>query len=81
MRFGDMRLFPLTDGATATVTIRPARGFDCGAGSGREITKTVRGGTVGLILDARGRPLNLPTERNACRAAVTGWVTALGLYR
>ncbi|MBA3316392.1 MAG: glutamate mutase L [Planctomycetota bacterium] len=80
MAFGALRLFPLADGAAATVTIHPARGFDCGAGSGKEITKEVRGGTVGLILDARGRPLALPGERNACRSAVTGWVEALGLY-
>jgi len=80
MLFGDMRLFPLPEGATATVTVRPARGFDCGAGSGREITKQVRGGTVGLILDARGRPLMLPTERTACRTAMSAWVRSLGLY-
>jgi len=80
MNFGDMRLFPLADGARATVTIRPARGFDCGAGPGREITREVRGGTVGLILDARGRPLMLPTERSAGRSAVSAWVRSLGLY-
>ena len=78
MAFGDLRLFPLADGAT--VTIRPARGFNCGGGPGREITKQVRGGTVGLILDARGRPLMLPTERSACRTAVSAWVRSLGLY-
>ena len=33
-----------------------------------------------LILDARGRPLQLPAERRACREAVTRWVTALNLY-
>ncbi|MGC1276080.1 MAG: glutamate mutase L [Planctomycetaceae bacterium] len=78
---GDLRLFPLADGATANVTIRPARGFDVGAGPGKEVTREVRGGTVGLVLDARGRPLALPAERAKCRAAMTGWVKALGLYR
>lgn len=80
LRGGELKLLPLTDGASATVTVRPARGFDCGAGPGREITREVRGGTVGLILDGRGRPLDLPADRGACRAAMTEWVTALGLY-
>lgn len=77
---GDLKLLPVPEGATATVTIRPARGFDCGAGAGREIAREVRGGTVGLIFDGRGRPLVLPADRGACRAAMTKWVTALGLY-
>jgi uncharacterized protein (TIGR01319 family) len=75
---GDLRLIPLAD--AATVTIRPARGFDCGAGPGKEITREVRGGTVGLILDARGRPLVLPAEREDCRAAVSNWTMAMNLY-
>ena len=41
-------------------SIEPERGFDCGAGPGKPIERQVRGGTVGLILDARGRPLTLP---------------------
>jgi uncharacterized protein (TIGR01319 family) len=80
MPFGGLRLLPLADGATAQVTARPARGFDLGAGPGREVTREVRGGTVGLILDARGRPLVLPAERANCRAAVAKWVAALDLY-
>ncbi len=77
---GELRLILLPDGAAANLTVRPARGFDCGGGPGREITREVRGGTVGLILDARGRPLLLPADRSSCRTATARWVTALGLY-
>jgi uncharacterized protein (TIGR01319 family) len=77
---GDIRLLPLAPGETASVTIEPERGFDCGAGPGRRIQRDVRGGTVGLILDARGRPLALPDAGDESRAQVRSWVNALDLY-
>ncbi|HUG93408.1 MAG TPA: glutamate mutase L [Planctomycetaceae bacterium] len=80
MLYGDIRLFPLADDQTARITIEPARGFDVGAGPGKSIEREVRGGTVGLILDARGRPLVLPDDPRACCEAVTKWVRALDLY-
>ncbi|MFN0056196.1 MAG: glutamate mutase L [Planctomycetales bacterium] len=80
LRVGDMALFPLPENATAQVTIEPSRGFDVGAGSGQRVARAVRGGTVGLILDARGRPLALPEERDACRATMTRIVERMRLY-
>jgi hypothetical protein len=80
MRCGELKLLPLADGATAHVAIEPVRSFDAGAGPGKRIEREVRGGTVGLILDARGRPLELPPNRAACREATTNWVNALGLF-
>jgi hypothetical protein len=35
---------------------------------------------VGLILDARGRPLELPADRTDCRRTVTDWVERMDLY-
>jgi hypothetical protein len=80
MMFGDIRLFPLGEGERATVAVEPERGFDLGAGPGKPIEREVRGGTVGLILDARGRPLSLSTDRAAGRALVEKWVTSLHMY-
>lgn len=77
---GDMRRFPLADGQTAVVRIEPARGFDVGAGPGKVVEREVRGGSVGLILDGRGRPLVLPADRQACRTSMATWVEALDLY-
>ena len=79
--FGDIRLFPLGEGRTAAVTVEPERGFDCGAGPGKPIERQVRGGTVGLILDGRGRPLALPADRAIGRKMIEKWVNALELYR
>lgn len=80
LEFGQVQLLPLGPGETATITIQPARGFDVGAGSGGQLQATVHGGTVGLILDARGRPLQLPEDRQSCQHTVTQWVDALKLY-
>ena len=80
MRFGDIRLLPLGEGESAQVVVEPARHFDVGAGPGKKIERQVRGGTVGLILDARGRPLELPRDLAACREATTRWVNALSLF-
>jgi hypothetical protein len=35
---------------------------------------------VGVILDARGRPLRLPDSHADRRAAVEGWLRALEVY-
>ncbi|MBL4886307.1 MAG: hypothetical protein JKY95_17475, partial [Planctomycetaceae bacterium] len=53
---------------------------DCGAGKGKSITQQVRGGEVGLILDARGRSLLVGGENGADRQTVSAWVKSMGLY-
>ncbi len=80
MMCGDLRLFPLGEGQTAAVKIEPEKGFDFGAGPGKEIERQARGGTVGLILDARGRPLVVSEDRQVGRKMVETWVNAMGLY-
>jgi len=78
--YGDLKLLPLGQGETATVTVEPAKGFDLGGGPGKRVAREVKGGTVGLVLDGRGRPLLLPEDRAACRAAIKRWIDALELY-
>ena len=80
MNVGDLRCLPLGDGQTATMTVEPEKGFDCGAGPGKPVERQVRGGSVGVILDARGRPLVLPGTRAESAALMATWVEALGLY-
>ncbi len=77
LAFGEIRMFPLAADETGHIRIQPARGFDVGAGPGKEFEADVRGGEVGLILDARGRPLALPDQP---RETVTKWIEALKLY-
>lgn len=80
MLFGDLKLIPLAEGQTVKVVIEPAKGFDFGAGPGKRVEKMAKGGTVGLILDARGRPLRLPEGRAECQKTMSAWVKALDLY-
>jgi uncharacterized protein (TIGR01319 family) len=80
IKVGELRKFPLEAGKNATIVVEPARGFDCGAGAGKPIEKEIRGGTVGVILDGRGRPLELPTDDAKRRELLTSWVRTLDLY-
>jgi hypothetical protein len=49
-----------------------------GAGSGRALETKVSGGVVGVILDARGRPLHLPADNTARKASLCCWMKELG---
>jgi len=57
MLFGALKTLALPAGATVQIELIPARKVDLGNGPGKTVSAKVRGGTVGLILDARGRPL------------------------
>ena len=77
---GELRLYPLAVDETLRVRLRPARGFDVGAGRGTELETEVSGGVVGLIVDTRGRPLSLPTESSQRVQKLSQWVRALDAY-
>ena len=78
--FGDIKLLPLGPGETATMTMEPAKTFDAGAGDGKKVQAEVRGGTVGLFLDGRGRPLDVPKDHNRSKKMIDNWVNAVDLY-
>jgi uncharacterized protein (TIGR01319 family) len=78
--FGEMGVLPLAVGEKGALTIEAARGFDLGLGRGRSFSTEVVGGVVGIIGDARGRPLSWPREPADRRAAVTRWEQALNIY-
>ena len=80
LALGELRLVALGAGEMATLEAVPAKGFDCGAGRGRPLTATVRGGVVGLVLDARGRPLQLPAADAERAARLCAWSRALEAY-
>src|SRR6266487_567184 len=79
LNYGDMRLFPLAAGEEATVSMTPARSVDLGAGKGVPMERRARGGVVGLVLDARGRPLRLPRKAEERVRALKQWHAVLNL--
>jgi hypothetical protein len=75
LRWGELRRIPLGEEETVSATLVPARGADVGGGRGEKVTRTLRGGVVGLIFDGRGRPLVVPGPEQ-----VAEWHAALELY-
>lgn len=80
LMFGEVKLLPLSHEQQANVTMNPVKQVNVGAGPGTVMTKEVRGGVVGLLLDGRGRPLQLPSDHDARTGALMRWQHAVGLY-
>lgn len=76
--YGSLEVVPLPLGQQATLDLHPARGFDIGLGAGHAGKIDVDGGLVGLVVDARGRPLDLPADDAARRQKVQEWLLAMG---
>ncbi len=77
---GSLELVPLPAGQKATIEVRPSRGVDLGRKhTGTGVFKAqVEGGAVGLIIDARGRPIGLPMDAERRRAQVQKWYWDIG---
>ncbi|MFH1084623.1 MAG: glutamate mutase L [Chloroflexota bacterium] len=75
---GTLRRFPLGLDEQAIVEVRPSGAFDIGLGrKGQGGRATVRGGSLGLVVDTRGRPLSLPHDPQRCRARLQEWLANL----
>jgi uncharacterized protein (TIGR01319 family) len=79
VKFGQLAVLPLRQGEVAQLTVRPERGFDVGfGGPGKGAALKVTGGAVGLIIDARGRPLRLPRDATMRRELNQKWLWDIG---
>jgi hypothetical protein len=77
--YGSLEVLPLTTGHKATLELRPTRRFDIGLGAkGKGATTELEGGAVGVIIDARGRPLSLPATREEQQTKVQEWLWGVG---
>jgi hypothetical protein len=75
---GSLEVLPLPFGQTAELELRPHGNVDIGRGRGRGGKLNVQGGLVGLIIDARGRPLTLPSDPGKRRERVQRWLWDMG---
>ncbi len=75
--YGEIICLPLPPGEEAQVTIRSSWKMDFGAGRWRTLERKVRGGHLGVILDLRGRPLQLPEDDKRRRDKLVRWHEAL----
>lgn len=80
VKHGSLEVWPLQPGETAVIELRPDSDVDVGRGGpgrgGKPIK--VQGGMVGLIVDARGRPLQLPADPEQRRERVQQWLWDVG---
>jgi hypothetical protein len=79
--YGNIQVIPLQPDQTAALTVKPASGFRVGPGESGKALKTqpgqeVKGGLVGLIVDARGRPLQFPPYPDARQLQIRRWWSA-----
>ncbi len=78
VKAGTLEVLPLPLGQRGQLTLKPRSGIDLGFGPGRGQTFTVdSGGAVGIIVDARGRPLVFPREPAARAERVHQWIFKL----
>jgi len=80
LKFGEVKRISVAERQEAKIIVTPQKKFDMGSGPGHKMEGTVMGGEVGIILDARGRPLLLPEDENARREALLRWFYALNVY-
>jgi hypothetical protein len=78
--FGSIKVISLNSQSTAKIILSPAKNLDVGTGPGRRLEASVEGGVVGLILDCRGRPLQIPEEPASRRDKLLDWYQALNAY-
>ncbi len=86
LEFGQMKLIPLgidEDKSLphqAKAVFDPARHLDVGAGRGNKWAGHISGGVVGVILDGRGRPFQVPTDDKERVAKLEEWMAELDIY-
>ncbi|GCE18025.1 glutamate mutase L [Dictyobacter kobayashii] len=77
---GTIEVIPLQVNEQALLTLFPAPTVDVGLGPGERAraAEEIDGGLIGLIIDARGRPLALPGDDTERQARLLQWSQALG---
>jgi hypothetical protein len=70
---GELKVLPLASGEQVIITIQPSVRYDIGSGLGKARKLRVHGGDVGLVFDARGRPLMLPKSDDIRRQQLELW--------
>ncbi len=85
IRYGQMKLIKLGFGSDglpleAGAVLKPGRNLDLGKGPGDTVETKLSGGVVGIILDGRGRPFDLPTDAKTRVARLKEWMLELDIY-
>jgi len=78
---GSIEIIPLRINEQALLTLYPASTVDVGLGPGERAraAEEIDGGLVGLVIDARGRPLVFPTDETERHARIVQWMQVFGV--
>ena len=79
IKVGEIKVIPVGRHEYKQVVIEPEKTFDVGAGKGKPVSMKLEGGTVGIMIDGRGRPLNLPDDNATRIAKLREGLGAMGL--
>ena len=77
VQHGSLELIPLPVGQKASIEIKTARGVDLGRKNG-VFKANIEGGALGLVIDARGRPIVLPHDLETRRSKIHQWYWDVG---
>jgi hypothetical protein len=83
VRHGQIVRLALPPGKTGSLTLRPSGGLRLGRNAAdaeyQSDLAQITGSELGVIIDARGRPLRLPDEPAARQRLLWDWLVALGV--
>jgi len=77
---GEIVSVPKTLHPSSMVEVIPRRDFDVGAGRGNTVRFQTPRSEIGLVLDARGRPLALPDEDTERVSMLRAWYGSMNTY-
>ena len=78
VQHGSLELVPLLPGQKATIEVRTARGVELPQARRGVFKAHVAGGALGLVIDARGRPIGLPGDPEKRQTKVQQWYWDVG---
>jgi hypothetical protein len=78
VNMGNLQILPLDSGQTARLELRPLQRADVGLGPGRAGALDVIGSSLGVVIDARGRPLQLPSNAGERIKLLKKWLKTVG---
>jgi hypothetical protein len=82
IEYGTIQRINLKEGETAEIDGRVSNPLSLSSkkGTSRKIEAKVEGGVVGILIDARGRPIDIPQDDDLRRKKIREWLNALKAY-
>ena len=81
IKYGQLVVLPIDLGEKVSLHLRPLHRFDVGMGGpGKSGKVNAVGGSLGIIIDARGRPIGFAQEKEKNRARNEAWIKTLQKY-